>query len=134
MASIYGAKAGCPSYPLLTLFRSLLLGIWYRLSDEQLAQYLFWDLLFQRFCRLELDGTVPDSKTIGRFRIALVTHDVWELLLAEVNRQLEAKHVIITEGRAKDLTFFGTAEIAHNVQKAVWFLQRLGVPDLMPTR
>ena len=33
MVSIYGAKTGRPSYPLLTLFRSLLLGIWYRLSD-----------------------------------------------------------------------------------------------------
>ena len=99
MASIYGAKTGRPSYPLLNLFRGLLLGIWYRLSDEQLAQCLFRDLLFRRFCRLELDGTVPDSSTIGRFRNALVTHDVWELLLAEVNRQLEAKHIIITEGR-----------------------------------
>ena len=122
MASIYGAKTGRPSYPLLTLFSSLLLGIWYRLSDEQLAQCLFRDFLFWRFCRLELDGTVPDSSTIGRFRNVLVTHDVWELLLAEVNRQLEAKHVIITEGRAKNLSFFGTAAIAHNVQKAARFL------------
>jgi IS5 family transposase len=99
MASIYGAKTGRPSYPLLTLFRSLLLGICYRLSDEQLAQCLFRDLLFRRFCRLELDGTAPDSSTICRFRNALVAHDLWELLLAEVNRQLEAKHIIITEGR-----------------------------------
>jgi transposase, IS5 family len=99
MVSIYGAKTGRPSYPLLTLFRSLLLGIWYRLSDEQLAQCLFRDLLFRRFCRLELDGSVPDGSTIGRFRNNLVAHDLWDLLLAEVNRQLEAKHIIITEGR-----------------------------------
>jgi IS5 family transposase len=37
MPSIYGSKTGRPSYPLLTLFRALLLGICYRLSDEQLA-------------------------------------------------------------------------------------------------
>jgi hypothetical protein len=37
MSSIYGSKTGRPSYPLLTLFRALLLGICYRLSDEQLA-------------------------------------------------------------------------------------------------
>jgi len=99
MSSIYGSKTGRPSYPLLTLFRSLLLGIWYRLSDEQLAACLFRDLLFRKFCRLELDGSVPDGTTLGRFRAKLVEHDLWELLLGEVNRQLEAKHIIVTEGR-----------------------------------
>jgi transposase, IS5 family len=99
MSSIYGSKTGRPSYPLLTLFRSLLLGIWYRLSDEQLAECLFRDLLFRKFCRLELDGSVPDGTTLGRFRAKLVEHDLWELLLGEVNRQLEAKHIIVTEGR-----------------------------------
>lgn len=99
MLRIYGSRTGRPSYPLLTLFRSLLLGIWYRLSDEQLAQCLFRDLLFRKFCRLELDGSVPDATTLGRFRSKLVEHDLWELLLGEVNRQLEAKRIIITEGR-----------------------------------
>jgi IS5 family transposase len=102
--------------------------------DEQLAQCLFQDLLFRRFCRLEIDGTVPDSSTFGRFRNALVTHDVWEYLLAEVNRLLEAKHIIITAGRTKHLTFFNTATIARNVQKAAKFLQRFGTPEPMPTR
>jgi IS5 family transposase len=99
MSGIYGAKTGRPSYPLLTLFRSLLLGIWYRLSDEQLAECLFRDLLFRKFCRLELDGDVPDGTTLGRFRTKLVEHNLWDLLLGEINRQLEAKHIIVTEGR-----------------------------------
>ena len=99
MLSIYGSSTGRPSYPLLTLFRSLLLGIWYQLSDEQLAQCLFRDLLFRKFCRLELDGDVPDATTLGRFRTKLVEHDLWELLLGEINSQLEVKHIIITEGR-----------------------------------
>lgn len=99
MSPVYGAKTGRPSYPLLTLFRSLLLGIWYRLSDEQLAQCLFRDLLFRKFCRFELDGDVPDATTLGRFRMKLVEHDLWELLLGEVNRQLETSNIIITEGR-----------------------------------
>jgi hypothetical protein len=36
--SIYSSSTGRPSYPSLTLYRSLLLGIWYSLSDVQLAQ------------------------------------------------------------------------------------------------
>lgn len=99
MAVIYASKTGRPSYPLLTLLRASLLGIWYRLSDVELAQSLFRDLLFRKFCHLELGGDVPDATTIGRFRAKLVEHDLWEALLGEVNRQLEAKHIIMTEGR-----------------------------------
>jgi IS5 family transposase len=99
MSSIYSARTGRPSFPLLTLFRGFLLGIWYRLSDEQLAPCLFRDLLFRRFCRLESDVSVPDAPTWGRFRTQLMEHDLWERLLGEINRQLEEKHIIIAEGR-----------------------------------
>lgn len=99
LSSIYSSKTGRPSYPLLTLFRSLLLGIWYQLSDVQLAQCLYRDLLFRKFCHLELGGDVPEASTLGRFRTQLVEHDVWDRLLAEVNRQLEAKNIIMTQGR-----------------------------------
>ena len=99
MAGIYAGKTGRPSYPLLTLLRASLLGIWYRLSDADLAQALFRDLLFRKFCHLELGSDVPDATTIGRFRQKLVEHDLWEILLGEVNRQLEAKRIIMTEGR-----------------------------------
>jgi IS5 family transposase len=84
---------------LLTLFRSLLLGIWYQLSDVQLAQCLYRDLLFRKFCRLELGGDVPEASTLGRFRTQLVEHDLWDRLLAEINGQLEAKNIIMTQGR-----------------------------------
>ena len=76
MASIYGANTGRPSHPLITLFRSLLLGIWHQLLDKQLAQCLFRDLLSRQLCRLELEGSVPDGSTIGRFRNNLVAHDL----------------------------------------------------------
>ena len=33
LSSVYASHTGRPSYPLLTLFRGLLLGVWYRLSD-----------------------------------------------------------------------------------------------------
>lgn len=99
LIGIYASKTGRPSYPLLTLLRASLLGIWYRLSDVELAQTLFRDLLFRKFCHLELGGVVPDATTIGRFRQKLVEHDLWEVLLGEVNHQLEAKRIIMTEGR-----------------------------------
>jgi IS5 family transposase len=99
LSSIYASQMVRPSYPLLTLFRSLLLGVWYRLSDVQLSQCLYRDLLFRKFCHLELGGDVPEASTLGRFRNHLVEHDLWERLLGEINRQLEAKNIILTEGR-----------------------------------
>lgn len=99
MSVIYGSATGRPSYPSLTLFRALLLGVWYRLSDEQLGSCLARDLLFRKFCRLELGSDVPDATTLGRFRAQLVRHDLWEILLGAVNLQLEQKNIIMTEGR-----------------------------------
>jgi len=99
LSGVYAAKTGRPSYPLLTLFRGLLLGVWYRLSDVELAQCLYRDLLFRKFCHLELGGDVPEASTLGRFRNQLVKHDLWEQLLGEINRQLEAKNIILTQGR-----------------------------------
>ena len=99
LSTIYASKTGRPSYPLLTLFRGLLLGVWYQLSDVQLSQCLYRDLLFRKFCHLELGGDVPEASTLGRFRNHLVEHDLWECLLGEANRQLEAKNIILTEGK-----------------------------------
>ena len=99
LSSIYASRTGRPSYPLLTLFRGLLLGVWYRLSDVQLAQCLYRDLLFRKFCHLELGGDVPEASILGRFRNRLVEHDLWDQLLGEINRQLEAKNIIMTQGR-----------------------------------
>jgi IS5 family transposase len=86
-----------PGYPALMLFRALLLGQLYRLSDLQLANQLMRDLLFRRFCRIELDQSVPDAVTLGRFRAALDGR--MDDLLALVNRALAAQHLILTEGQ-----------------------------------
>jgi IS5 family transposase len=99
LSSIYNSPTGRPSYPLLTLYRSLLLGIWYSLSDVQLAQSLYRDILFRKSCHLELTATVPEASTLGRFRNKLVEHDLWDKLLTEINNQLAKKNIIMTQGR-----------------------------------
>ena len=73
--------------------------MWCSLSDVVLSQCLYRDLLFRKFCHLELGGDVPEASTLRRLRNQLVEHDLWERLLGEINRQLEAKNIILTEGR-----------------------------------
>jgi IS5 family transposase len=71
--------------------------------------------LFRKFCHLELGGDVPDATTTGRFRARLMEHGLWEALLGEVNRQLEAKLIIMTEGRINiiDATPVEAAQSGH---------------------
>jgi len=45
---------------LLTLFTSLFLGIWYKLSDEYLAASLARDLLFRRIEAIKLNALARD--------------------------------------------------------------------------
>ena len=90
---------GRPGYPAQTLFRALLLGIWYGLSDETLAAQLARDLLFRKFCRLEIDRGTPDATTLGRFRASLEAEERLQALFEAVKAQLAAKNVIMEAGR-----------------------------------
>jgi IS5 family transposase len=94
-----GKATGRPGYPAQTLLRALLLGIWYGLADERLAEQLARDLLFRKFCRLELDAATPDATTIGRFRAWLEAGERLGGVFDAVKAQLEAKNVIMAEGR-----------------------------------
>lgn len=92
-------QTGRPGYAAMTLFRALLLGLWHDLSDVKLEAQLARDLMFRKFCRLELDQGVPQASTIGRFRIALEKSGRLEAVLGEINSQLTQANVILQAGR-----------------------------------
>ena len=92
-------ETGRPGYAAMTLFRALLLGLWHDLSDVKLEAQLARDLMFRKFCRLELDQGVPQASTIGRFRVALERSGQLEAVLNEINGQLLQANVILQEGR-----------------------------------
>ena len=48
-------EAGRPGYAAMTLFRALLLSLWHDLSDVKFEAQLARDLMFRKFCQLELD-------------------------------------------------------------------------------
>jgi len=97
-AGIYASKTGRPSTPIAILLRALLLGTWYGLSDVKLEAALVRDLLFRKFCGLAMNDTAPDHSTLSRFRSQLVEKALWERIFDEVNQQLMAQHIIITQG------------------------------------
>jgi transposase, IS5 family len=102
LGEIYAAPVGRPSYGPLVLLRCLLLQQWYRLSDPGLEEALADRLSFRRFVGLALADPVPDHSTLSRFRSELVRRGLSERLLAELNRQLNAKGLMVKTGTLID--------------------------------
>jgi transposase, IS5 family len=106
---IYASDAGKPSYPHLTMFKLLLLGRWYDLSDEGIEEAVDDRLSFRRFARLPLDRAAPDHSTIWRFRDQITRLALHEALFAEVNRQLDSHGLILRKGTLIDATIVRAA-------------------------
>ena len=102
LGDIYAAPVGRPSYGPLILFRCLLLAQWYGLSDPALEEALSDRLSFRRFVGLALADPVPDHSTFSRFRTELVERRLSERLLAELNRQLDARGLMVKAGTLID--------------------------------
>jgi len=107
--SVYAAERGRPSYPPLLMFRCLLLQLWYRLSDPELEEALADRLSFRRFVGVPLDQEVPDYSTISRFRAQLASRELGQRLFEEVNRQLEARGLLLKKGTLIDASLIAAA-------------------------
>ena len=109
VAGIYASREGGLAYPLLTYVRLLLLQQWYGLSDEGLEAAVDDRLSFRCFAGIPLAESVPDHSSIWRFREQLARHGLAEKLLAEVNRQLDARGLILRRGTLIDATILEAA-------------------------
>jgi IS5 family transposase len=114
---VYAAPTGRASYPVLSLFKSVLLGAWHGLSDPELEAVLGDRLSFRRFAGLALDEAVPDHSTLWRFRDQLRQLGLDAVVFAEVNRQLEKKGVVVKAGTLVDATLVRAAAAEPPKQK-----------------
>lgn len=106
---IYASPTGRPSHPVLLMFKSLLLQTWHNLSDYELEESLDDRLSFRRFVSLSMSEKAPDHSTFSRFRDQLIKHEVYDRLFAELNRQLEARRLIVKKGTLIDATVIEAA-------------------------
>src|SRR4051812_14078798 len=109
VAGIYSSREGGLAYPLLTYVRLLLLQPWYGLPDEALEAAVDDRLSFRRFAGIPLSESVPDHSSIWRFREELAKRGLAAKLLAEVNRQLDARGLILRRGTLIDATILEAA-------------------------
>ena len=95
---------GRPPYGALKMVKALYLQALYDLSDPGLEEALLDRLSFRRFCGLALDESTPDETTILRFRHDAAEAGVTQACFAEINRQLEAKGLMLKKGTLMDAT------------------------------
>lgn len=102
VAKLRTGETGRPPYPALAMLKALYLQALYDLSDPGLEEALLDRLSFRRFCGFSLDQCTPDETTICRFRLAAAQAGVLERCLAEVNRQLDARGLMLKKGTLMD--------------------------------
>ena len=81
---------GRPAYPLLSMFKAVLLGQWHSLSDPELEHSLITRIDFNLFCRFDELGP-PDYSTLCRYRYRLAQDDTLSELLKLINCQRAEK-------------------------------------------
>ena len=101
---------GRPAYPLLSMFKAVLLGQWHSLSDPELEHSLITRIDFNLFCRFD-ELSIPDYSTLCRYRNWLAQDDTLSELLELINRQLTEKGLKIEKASAAviDATIIQTA-------------------------
>ena len=103
------ARTGRPAYPVLVLFKALLLQRWRDLSDEALEDALADRLTFRRFCGLALEDAVPDASTVCRFRVDMAAAGLGERVFASVGRSLGARGLLVRQGTLIDASLMPAA-------------------------
>ena len=90
---------GRPAYPLLSMFKAVLLGQWHSLSDPELEHSLITRIDFNLFCRFD-ELSIPDYSILCRYRNWLAQDDTLSKLLELINRQLTEKGLKVEKASA----------------------------------
>jgi IS5 family transposase len=107
--AVRSGEIGRKPYEPLPMLKALYLASLYDLSDPGLEEALIDRASFRLFCGFALDQVTPDETTLCRFRNDCAAAGVLEAAFAEVNRQLDAKKLIVRKGTLVDATIVTAA-------------------------
>jgi IS5 family transposase len=96
-------KVGHPNIDSVLMIKILVLQQWYGLSDQAMERGIADRLSFMKF--LGFPETIPDSTTIWLFRERLTEKGKLDSIWQELQRQLDAKGLVVKEGSIQDATF-----------------------------
>lgn len=113
---VRSGETGRKPYEPLPMLKALYLASLYDLSDPGLEEALIDRASFRLFCGFALDQATPDETTLCRFRNDCAAAGVLEAAFAEVNRQLDAKKLIVRKGTLVDATIVTAASRRPDVE------------------
>jgi transposase, IS5 family len=114
--AVRSGETGRKPYEPLPMLKALYLASLYDLSDPALEEALIDRASFRLFCGFALDQATPDETTLCRFRNDCAAAGVLEAAFAEVNRQLDAKKLIVRKGTLVDATIVTAASRRPDVE------------------
>ena len=121
-------KGGRPPFDMVMMFKILVLECLYHLSDNQAEFQINDRRSFMRFLGLESCDTVPDAKTIWKFRDDLSKTDAMEECFHLFNKMPAAEGLITHSGTIIDATFVD-APRQHNTREENEKIKNGEVPE-----
>jgi transposase, IS5 family len=109
LAPVHAWAKGEAAWPPLSMFKALLLAVWYDLSDVKLAEALDDRASFRRFCGFSGTEPTPERTAFVRFRRALIATGLDRAVFEVVTAQLRAKAVTVKTGTIVDATIIASA-------------------------
>ena len=107
-------QGGRPAFPLAVMLRAHYLQIWLNLSDEQAQEELYDSRASRTFAGLDGEGGTPDAVTILRFRHMIEKHGLAIQIFEMVNKQLEARGLMLRHGSIVDATIINAPSSTKN--------------------
>ena len=108
-------KVGRPPIGVPRMLRMYFLQQWYTLADEALEDALYDSQAMREFIGIDLGReNVPDATTLLKFRRLLEQHDLTAAILAEVNRHLSERGLLMRQGTVVDATIIAAPSSTKN--------------------
>jgi transposase, IS5 family len=107
----FDARLGRPSVPIETYLRLMFLKFRYRLGYETLCREVADSISWRRFCRIDIDGTVPHPTTLMK-----ITTRCGQATVAALNETLLAKAVeakVVRSGKVRADTTVVSANVEY---------------------
>jgi IS5 family transposase len=108
------AGQGRRPYPLESMLRVHLMQNFFTLSDPAMEEALYDSASMRQFAGFKLSGAIPDETTILNFRHLLEEYDLAEDILAQVNKLLAAKGLLLKRGTIVDATIIAAPSSTKN--------------------
>ncbi|QZT38686.1 IS5 family transposase [Halosquirtibacter xylanolyticus] len=99
------SNAGAPAYCPIMMFKILILQRYYNLSDFQTEYQIIDRHSFSQFLGLVRSSSIPDEKTIWRFRERLSVLDLERELFEQFHHVLNNEGLLVSEGKIVDASF-----------------------------